>query len=247
MGISACEQGALCDASMNIVIVIEAIQEEYLGGKKCYTGAKADGQITLEIPDYEPLNFSIQGRKYPPFFIQVCPKDPGDAPFSIAWFEALLNGLYEVWSIQVLITALQDQDEDFRYAAADVLQDLGPEAVQAVPSLITVISNDVEDVRMEALRAIEAIGPSASEAIPALIEALESDSTSIRSLAADAIAAIKPQDEKAVQALIDCLENLDANPYHMIDALKEIGPTALDAVPAPVSYTHLTLPTTPYV
>lgn len=235
MGIATCEQGALCDASLNIALAVEAIQEEYIGGMKCYTGAKTDGQITLEIPDYEPLNFSIKGRKYPPFFIQGCPKDPNEAPFSIAWSEALLNGFYEIWSIQVLITALQDQDEDIRYAAADVLQDLGPDAVQAIPALLNVISNDVEDVRMEALRAIEAIGPSAIEAIPALIEVLDSEPTSIRSLAADAIAAIKPQDEKVVQALINCLEKFDANPHHMIDALKEIGPAAINAVPTLVN------------
>jgi len=231
MGIAACEQGMPCDASLNIMLAIEAIQEEYTGGTKCYTGAKAEGQVTLAIPDYKPLKFSIQGRKYPPFFIHGCPQDPSDAPFSIAWVEALLNGFYEIWSIQVLMTALQDQDKDIRYAAADVLQDLGPDAVQAVPALISAISNDIEDVRMEALRALEAVGPSAIEAAPALIEVLDSESTSIRSLAADAIAAIKPQDEEVVQALINCLEKFDANPHPVIDALKEIGPAALNAVP----------------
>ena len=232
MGIATCEQEALCDARMNIALAIEAMQEEYMGGMKCYTGAKADGQITLTIPDYGPLNFSIQGRKYPPFFIKFCPNDPSDAPFSIAWIEALLNGFYEIWHIQVLTTALQDQDEDIRYAAADILKDLGPDAGKAVTALIRVISDDVEDVRMEALRALEAIGPSAIEAIPTLIEILDSESTSIRSLAADAIAAIKPQDEEVVEALINCLEKFDANPHPMIDALKEIGPAAFNAVPA---------------
>ena len=233
MGIATCEQGALCDASLNIALAIEALQEEYMGGMKCYTGAKTDGQIILDIPDNEPLNFSIQGRKYPPFFIHFCPKDPSDAPFSIAWGKALLNGFYEIWSIQVFITALQDQDENIRYAAADVLQDLGPDAVQAVPALISVISNDIADVRIEAFRALEAIGPPAIEAVPAIVEILNNECLDYGSAAADAITAIKAQDEEVVQALTQCLKK--ALISDIIDALKEIGPAAIHAVPDLVS------------
>ena len=241
MGIATCEQGELCDASLNIALAIRAIQAEYTGGEKCYTGAKAEGQMTLSIPDHEPVNLSIPGYRKPPGIIYNCPKDPSSAHYiiTLAWGKALLNGFYEIWSIQVLTNALQDQDHHLyiRYAAAIALQDLGPDAAQAVPTLITVVSDDVEVIRVAAFEALEAIGPSAIEAVPVLVEIINNECTTFgERYAADVIAAIKPQDEQVVQVLTHCLEKFDYGyPRCVINALKEIGPAAINAVPDLVS------------
>jgi len=228
IGVNTCEQGMPCDASLNIDLVIEAIEDEYIVYGKCFAEAKAEGQMTLSIPDHEPINMPIQGYKIS-YAIRYCPKNPSDAPLAKAWIQALLSGFYEVWSIQVLSAALRDQDGDINYAALKVLEDLGPDAAGAVPALITCISNEEMDYRYNAIQALEAIGPPAIEAVPALVEILNNECIDYGSGAADAISAMKTQDEEVVQALTQCLEIILS--YDIIDALKEIGPAAVSSVP----------------
>jgi len=199
MGIAICAQGMPCDASLYIDLVIKVIQEEYTGGEKCFAGAKAEGQMTLAIPAHEPVNLSIQGQEDPPFAIFSCATDFSDAPLTKAWGQALLNGLYEIWSIPVLTAALQDQDGTISYAAIQIFEELGPLAIES--------------------------------ALPALVDILNNKCIDHGSNAAYIIRALKPQDEEVVQALIQCLEQHKAYPFPFIGTLKEIGPTAINAVP----------------
>jgi hypothetical protein len=174
MGIAICAQGMPCDASLDIDLVIKAIQEDYIGMEKCLTGAHAEGQMTLSIPDHEPVNLSIQGHEDPPGFIHDCPTYFSDAPLTEAWGQALLSGLYEIWSIQVLTAALQDQDAKINSAAIQTFDDLGPSAVEsALPALVDMLNNKCIDYGSKAAYVIKALKPQDEKVVQALIQCLE--------------------------------------------------------------------------
>lgn len=192
-GIQVVGEGTPCDASLTLVLTMDARGAKYLGEQYCYSGAKAEGQVTLSASDRTPLTLTISGNRPTPFRIVGCP-EPIDAPFEGAWLRAVYSGLAQLWGPRVLVQPLgADYRYEARQAAAEVLGEMGPAAVDVVPALIKALDASTEDVRVAAAEALGEIGPGAAEAIPALIETLKDSIKRVRLAAAGSLEAITGQ------------------------------------------------------
>jgi HEAT repeat protein len=89
-------------------------------------------------------------------------------------------------SIPALSSLIQDENADIRFAAAQVLGEIGTEAV--VPALTTALQDKDENVRVSAAVAFQKIGRIAKPAKAALIDALWDGNWYVRSRAAKTIA-----------------------------------------------------------
>ena len=138
-------------------------------------------------------------------------------------------------AVPALTTALKDQDENVRSAAAWALGLIGPEAKAAVPALAELIKDDNKDVRRNAFLALKRIGPATmqafagllndndfrraavsvlgqmgSAAVPALTTAVANKDEEVRRTAAEALGLIGPEAKRAVPALAELLQDTDA-------------------------------------
>jgi HEAT repeat protein len=86
-----------------------------------------------------------------------------------------------------LAARLNDENRGVRYAAASLLQRVGPDAKAAVPQLIEMLGSDESRDRVAAARVLAAIGEPAKEAVPFLIHQMESWNPAQRAAAATAL------------------------------------------------------------
>ncbi len=133
--------------------------------------------------------------------------------------------------VSSLITALSNQDPDFRKSAADALGAIGPVAAPAIPALIIALSTPSADLRKSAVDALGKIGPLA---ITATVGALGDHNPYVREGAAKALGLMGADAAPAVSSLIIvALTDQDlAVRCSAIEALGAIGPVAVSAVPA---------------
>jgi len=193
LGMHVVTEGDPCDATLTLTMIGRALGDDYTGGY-CYSGAEVEGQAVLTLAGRAPLTSPLAGRQGTPFSIQHCPKQPTGAPFEVAWREALLGGLFDLWGPQVLIHALQDERVLVRDLAAEALVEAGPEAAEAIPALAQALEDTDLDVRASAAQALREIGPQAIDAVPALIQALGDSSSHVRASALSALKVITAQD-----------------------------------------------------
>jgi len=83
----------------------------------------------------------------------------------------------DVGSVPDLIDALENWDDDIRFAAIDAIERIG---VPAVPDLMGALRAENGRVRVGAVYALARIGPDAGEAIPVLRDALAADNEAVR-------------------------------------------------------------------
>jgi len=181
-----------CDATLAFDVAGRALGAEYIPAGYCYSGAEVEGQAVLTVPGHTSLAVPLSGRQGTPRSIEHCPKEPAGAPFRVAWTEALLGALYDLWGPPLLIHALADESVLVRHLAADALVQAGPEAAEAIPALIQALQDADGDVRTSAARALREMGPQAMDAVPALIQVLEDAHAGASALAA--LKAITRQD-----------------------------------------------------
>jgi hypothetical protein len=133
------------DATLTITLTGTGERVTY-GSSRCYTKAVYEGQLTLTAPGRAPLEVPLEGS-YIPIVARSCPLHPISAPFDNAWPEIVLDGLSRVWGQQLLIVALEDEDEDcdVRRGAVEVLKELGLDAKESVPALIQALIRDEQD------------------------------------------------------------------------------------------------------
>jgi hypothetical protein len=193
LGISVVADGDPCDATLTLTVAGRALGAEYIVGGTCYSGADVEGQAALTVPGRPPLTASLAGRQGTPFKIEHCPKEPASAPFEVAWMEALLGGLSDLWGPQVLVQALGDESALVRDLAADALIEAGPEATEVIPALVQALGDSDEDMRASAAQALREIGPQAIDAVPALIQALGDSESHVSGSAFAALKAITGQ------------------------------------------------------
>jgi hypothetical protein len=156
-GIQVVEEGNPCDADLTFVLTMYARGSEYIGGQYCYSGAKAEGQATLSAPNHSPLTLTIRGNRPTPFKTVGCP-GPADAPFEGAWLRAVYSGIAQLWGPRILVKPLrQDYRYEARQSAAEVLGEMGPAAMDAVPELIEALDDGNEYVRAAAEGSLKAI------------------------------------------------------------------------------------------
>ena len=226
-----------CDATMVITMTGQAIAEEYYGIGRCYEGAKVNGEILLTGSGRTPLTVSINLSHPPPSMIssEHCNKAPFDAPFSLIWPQALLNGLTQLWGPQVPIAAMWDEEWIVSTAALNLLGSIEP--VEGIaPALIQILESDeLYMVRANAARALGGMGAEEG-VIPALIHVLEDEyeDDSVRGGAAVALMQIGPEAAEAVPVLIQVLA--DENDFWLsplaAKALAQIGPETTEVFSA---------------
>lgn len=131
----------------------------------------------------------------------------------------------------VLAEALELDDEEARFAAADNLEKLGLGSLTVLPVLIAALQDPDEYVRSQVAAAIGEIGPEAHTAVPALIVALGDQSYHVRSRVSDALGKIRVHAKLVVPALIAALADDDEHVRFMtVEAIGEFGPEAASAV-----------------
>jgi HEAT repeat protein len=134
-------------------------------------------------------------------------------------------------SVAVLAEALQCDQEEASYAAAQKLGELGFASRTVVPALIAALHDENQYVRNYAAAALGNIGPEAKEAVPALIVALGDESEHVRAQSSEALGKINVQAEHVVPALKLVLQDDDRHVRFMtVEALGAFGPEAGSAV-----------------
>jgi hypothetical protein len=172
IGIQILDPDEKCDASLTVEFLMNARGAEYSGNRYLFTGAIADGTLTLEAESY-PLTTIEFSYNYPPPFTLVgkLPASKNQAPFHRAALPAVLEGLSKTWGPQILFQVFRE-DTGFLEADAYELMELDTvllalretdpkvrEAVaqeswhkfddkegswKAIPDLFTIIENEPE-------------------------------------------------------------------------------------------------------
>ena len=232
-----------CDATLAIAVNGEALGAMYCDRSflssgtcrgiawYCYEGAKIEGRITLTVSGRAPLVVSFSEEYDTPNSVTFCTTEPRNAPFHIVLNRPLLEGLTEIWGLQVLVEALGARDILFRGPAEEVLVEIGQ---PAIPALIQALEHQNYIVSSNAAEALAKIG---LPAVPALIQTLKDQDASVRSRAAQALGEIGPEAKEAVYALIDVFQDGEEigrsqAAHEAIHALSRIGPGAKEAAPA---------------
>ncbi|MFP4052800.1 MAG: HEAT repeat domain-containing protein [Phycisphaerae bacterium] len=100
-----------------------------------------------------------------------------------------------------VLKVLGRADRYTRWWCIEVLQRIGPEAVDATPELVSVMKTHDQWFRAHAAKAVGHIGPGASQAVDALIEQLSHSFPDARAKAAWALGGIGVADGKVLDAL----------------------------------------------
>ncbi len=147
---------------------------------------------------------------------------------------ALLEYVREDWEIgadaktvvPVLLQLMKDKDGKYRHVAAQLLERLGPEAKEVVPSLIAALSD--RRLRLSAAHALGGIGPEAKAAVPALTGVLKDDEGMMRIRAAQAILRMTTTHAEA-RATLDAAVKEPTLKVEAESALKNSSPPLTDA------------------
>lgn len=119
-------------------------------------------------------------------------------------------------------------------AIADILGDIGPDAVDALPALVRLLRADDPRVRQYAAEAIGTVGQACDAAPAELVDALGDDDALVRQYAAVSVARLGAR-AGSLPSVVDALkENLVHGHHHVrgwsIEALRRLGtPNALNA------------------
>jgi hypothetical protein len=207
LGVQIVAEGKPCDATLDITLLLEAVQCEYMSGtskQQCYTGSRAEGEMQLAAADRPPVAVPVSGRGSCPQKIVQCSQEPSDAPFSRCWREALVKGFAGIWGPQVFIQALEHEEVEVRLAIISELYELRPKE-SAVSILIEALEDPDRRVRSQAASLIGRMGSKTDAAVPALSQGLGDKDQLVQSSAALALEEIGPEALDAVPALIEAL------------------------------------------
>jgi hypothetical protein len=136
-------------------------------------------------------------------------------------------------AVDPLLGLLVDADAELRVRIADLLGDIGPRAVGALPDLIRLLEDDDPHVRQHAVSAIGIVAQAGSTAPTELVDALRDDNALVRQEAALAVARLGKRG-CSLPGMVSALEqNLYHDHHHVrgwsIEALKRLDtPDALE-------------------
>jgi HEAT repeat protein len=148
-----------------------------------------------------------------------------------AAYELSLKDVAAELAIPALIEALNDRDEDIRWAAAYSLGCRGAESAPAVAALVRLCKDPSIRLRRGAVDTLGLIRSGA--AVPGLVAALKDPDETVRLVAAQALGTIGPGAAAATAALVAvALDTPDARlRAQAFASLNQIGAAARDAVP----------------
>jgi HEAT repeat protein len=136
--------------------------------------------------------------------------------------------------LPVLVGLLEDSSEEMeiRSNAAFALGEIGPGAVQALPTLLASIRDSESRVRAASVSALGDIGIALPEVIPVLIRGLQDEDESVRDWATHALGQHESKSDAIVAALRQALEDASATiRQSAVMALATIGPEPKGVVP----------------
>lgn len=144
--------------------------------------------------------------------------------------------------LPVLVGLLEDSSEEIRIRsnAAFALSEIGPDAVQALPTLLVTIRDSESGIRAASVSALGNIGIAMPEVVPLLIQALQDEDENVRDWATSALGKHESKSALIVKALRDALED-DASAtirQSSVMALTAIGPDTEGVVPALIFALH---------
>ena len=181
------DEGEPCDATLTFTVTSQAKGANYIPGGFLYTGAEATGRLELAGEGEPTLSLPLSRSYPPPSSVTYSPRTPQDAPFGAAWRPALLDGLYELWGVQVWVEALNDESPSVREAAVEVLGGIGD--TKAVEALIQALNDENWSVREAAAEALGEIGD--ARAVEALSQALNDEDWYVQRAADEALKKIR--------------------------------------------------------
>jgi len=120
-------------------------------------------------------------------------------------------GRNESGLIWVFLKALENEEEDVRNFAAEILGKMGSERRYLIPILSKRLVDKDEDLRHAAVIALGKIQPSPLQAIPALVKASRDTDETVRYAALDALAAFGTKRRVILQALVRGLKDKDSD------------------------------------
>ena len=124
LGIQTVPLGEPCQAELTVILAFQALGTKYSDQEVLYTGASANGQLTLRAPEREQLVFPVSSLALFPSDSSPTdrqPVDPASAPYELVWREPLLSGLAQIWGEAVLFAGLEY--EEWQADASNVLAD----------------------------------------------------------------------------------------------------------------------------
>jgi hypothetical protein len=124
LGIQTVPLGEPCQAELTVMLAFQALGTKYLDQEVLYTGASANGQLTLRAPERDQLVFPVSSLARLPSDSSPSgrqPVDPASAPYELVWREPLLSGLAQIWGEAVLFVGLEY--EEWQADASNVLAD----------------------------------------------------------------------------------------------------------------------------
>jgi HEAT repeat protein/S1-C subfamily serine protease len=136
--------------------------------------------------------------------------------------------------VNVLTTALQNDQAEVRSYAASSIGKIGPDARSALPALLKAAKDTDAGVRQNALRALGKFGSENKEAVvPVLAAAIKDSNRDVRLAAGEAVASLGAFGTSDIPLLLDLLKHPDADVRaSAARALGQIGRAAKTALPA---------------
>ncbi len=131
-----------------------------------------------------------------------------------------------------LISAFSNVSQDgHRVILAWTLRELGPEAIDAVPTLTEALESESASVRQAAAEALAEMGPASQSAVAGLVVLLADWHPKVRECAALSLAGVGPAAEVAIPPLIQLLTDKDEHVREAaVEALGKIGPAGVPAI-----------------
>lgn len=221
-------QGQPCDATLNLTLTAEdKLLEAGPPPLNYVQHVMVDVQATFTGSEYTAITLPIsQDFSFRTEFGVIEPA------IDMLWDDVLLDSLTQLWSPQVLVVAIRDENDSVRDAAAEAFGNIAAQAEEFVPVLVQALETGDAHVRAPAARALGNIGPGAEEAVPTLIQALKDEDLRTRYTAAEALGNIGARTDQVVPALIQTLNDDWRVRQAAVKALGNIGPDGAEAVPA---------------
>ena len=133
-------------------------------------------------------------------------------------------------AVPYLVEGLRDAEHRIRVTAAGALGSVGPDAKDALPALLPMLQENNFELQQTAYNAIMAIG---SKDVPGLLDALAKANEEGNWAAPFVLHKFGPRARDAVKPLIKTLDHKDDGlRLGAVLALGQIGPEAIEAVPA---------------
>jgi len=143
MGVRVVSTGQACDATLTLDLTLEALGDTYSGDLRCYNGSSVRGEMVFSVPGQPSLTVPVSGeRPAPKAILKGDCRSPLTTEFNRSWVKAILDAMAELWGPVVFPSAIAGLESGYvRKTAVAVVEEMGPQAMEAVPALIDILED----------------------------------------------------------------------------------------------------------